>query len=61
MSHFVLMLIYAAQISLFFSILWRRTRGDQAKLFLQIFLSLMVGGLMVAWILYAVPTGPPTG
>jgi len=61
MSHFVLMLIYAAQISLFFSILWRRTRGDQTKLFLQIFLSLMVGGLMVAWILYAVPTGPPTG
>lgn len=61
MSHFTLMLIYAAQTSFFFAVLWRRNRTSQVKLFTQIFLSLMVGGLVVAWLLYALPSGPPTG
>ena len=61
MSHFTLMLVYAAQTSIFFAVLWRRQRVLQAKLFVQIFVGLMVGGIAVAWLLYALPTGPPTG
>ncbi len=61
MSHFGLMVLYAAQISLFFAVLWRRRRGAQVRLFLQILVCLIVGGLLVAWLLYAVPGGPPTG
>lgn len=60
MSHFSLMAIYAAMISVFFAILWRRSRGGQVRLFLQIFVSLMVGGLLIAWLLYPFPSGPPT-
>lgn len=60
-SHFFLMVIYAIQISVFFAVLWRRGRGLQVKLFLQIFISLMVGGLAVAWLLYPMPSAPPTG
>lgn len=61
MSHFTLMLIYAAMISVFFAVLWRRQRAGQLRLFLQIFVSLMVGGLLVAWLLFPFPGGPPTG
>ncbi|HVS16723.1 MAG TPA: hypothetical protein VMV46_22650 [Thermoanaerobaculia bacterium] len=61
MSHFLLMVLYALQVSLFFTVLWRRGRKQQVKLFLQLFLGLVVGGLLVAWLMYPFPTGPPTG
>jgi hypothetical protein len=59
MSHFVLMVTYAALISVFFAALWRRTPREQAKLFLQLFLGLVGGGLALAWLLYPFPSGPP--
>ncbi len=55
------MLIYAAQISLFFAVLWRRGAKAQGRLFLQLFVCLMAGGLALAWLLYPMPMGPPTG
>lgn len=61
MSHFTLMTLYAAMISVFFAVLWRRQRTGQVRLFLQIFVSLMAGGLLIAWLLYPFPSGPPTG
>jgi hypothetical protein len=61
MSHFLLMVLYALQVSLFFTILWRRDRRAQVRLFLQLFLGLVGGGLLVAWLMYPFPPGPPTG
>ena len=61
MSHFLLMVVYALQVSLFFTILWRRGRKAQIKLFLQLFFGLVGGGLLVAWLMYPFPLGPPTG
>jgi hypothetical protein len=58
-SHFLLMVAYALLISTFFAVLWRRQRRDQLRLFLQLFLSLVVGGLVVAWLMYPFPSGPP--
>jgi hypothetical protein len=46
-------------VSTFFSLLWRRERGDRVKLFLQIFLGMVAGGLLVAWLMYPFPAGPP--
>ncbi len=60
MSHFLLMAAYAALISVFFALLWRRDRREQGKLFLQIFLGMVVGGLALAWLMYFFPAGPPT-
>lgn len=60
LSHFLLMVLYALLVSLFFSLLWRRGRREQAKLFLQIFLGMVGGGLLVAWLMYPFPPGPPT-
>ncbi len=60
MSHFLLMAAYAALIGVFFALLWRRDRKEQGKLFLQIFLGMVGGGLALAWLMYFFPAGPPT-
>ena len=59
LSHFLLMVLYALIVSLFFTLLWRRGRHEQIKLFLQIFLGMVGGGLLVAWLMYPFPSGPP--
>lgn len=59
LSHFLLMVLYALLVSLFFCLLWRRGRREQIKLFLQIFLGMVGGGLLVAWLMYPFPPGPP--
>jgi cytochrome bd-type quinol oxidase subunit 2 len=59
LSHFLLMVLYALLVGVFFSLLWRRDRREQVKLFLQIFLGMVGGGLLVAWLMYPFPSGPP--
>jgi cytochrome bd-type quinol oxidase subunit 2 len=58
-SHFLLMVVYALIVSLFFTLLWRRERKEQIKLFLQLFLGMVGGGLLVAYLMYPFPPGPP--
>ena len=59
MSHTLMMILYALLVGVFFSFLWRRGRRAQVRLFLQIFLSMVVGGILFAWLMYALPSGPP--
>ncbi len=59
MTHFTLMVIYAVLVSAFFALLWRREPRRQAKLCLQLFLSMVGGGLALAWLMYFFPSGPP--
>ncbi|MEM7052368.1 MAG: hypothetical protein AAF604_22070 [Acidobacteriota bacterium] len=59
LSHFFLMVLYALLVSLFFTTLWRRERRQQIKLFCQIFFGMVGGGLLVAWLMYPFPSGPP--
>lgn len=59
MSHFFLMVLYAVVVSLFFTLLWRRERKEQVRLFLQLFLGMVGGGLLIAWLMYPFPQGPP--
>lgn len=59
MSHFGLMVVYAALLSAFFAGLWRRTPRGQGKLFTQLFLSMLGGAIVLAWLMYAFPSGPP--
>ncbi|HEX9671243.1 MAG TPA: hypothetical protein VGC93_17375 [Thermoanaerobaculia bacterium] len=59
LSHFALMVIYALIVSLFFALLWRRERGARVKLFLQMFIGMVGGGLALAWLMYPFPPGPP--
>jgi cytochrome bd-type quinol oxidase subunit 2 len=59
MSHFLLMVLYALLVSAFFALLWRRERKERIKLFVQLLLSMVGGGLLVAWLMYPFPSGPP--
>jgi hypothetical protein len=59
MSHFNLMVAYALLLAAFFALLWRRERRDQVKLFLQLFLGLVIGAIALAWLMYPFPSGPP--
>lgn len=59
LSHFFLMVLYSLVVSLFFTFLWKRERKEQVKLFLQLFLGMVGGGLLVAWLMYPFPQGPP--
>ena len=58
-SHFFLMVLYAFLVSLFFSLLWRREPKARLRLFLQLFIGMVGGGLLVAWLMYPFPSGPP--
>lgn len=59
MSHFLLMVLYSLLVSTFFAALWRRTLREQVVLFLQLFFGMVLGGLVVAWLMYPFPSGPP--
>lgn len=59
MSHFLLMVVYATLLSVFFAVLWRREPKERWKLFLQMFLGLVVGAVVLAWLMYPFPSGPP--
>lgn len=59
MDHFLWMVTYAFLVGVFLAVLWRRERRQQLKLFLQIFLGMVVGGLALAWLMYFFPSGPP--
>ena len=60
LSHGLLMSLYALLVSLFFAVLWKRERKHQLKLFLQLFLGMVGGALLLAWLMYSFPSGPPT-
>lgn len=58
-DHFTWMVIYAALTSVFFALLWRREPRQQAVLGLKIFFGMVGGGLVLAWLMYFFPSGPP--
>jgi cytochrome bd-type quinol oxidase subunit 2 len=59
LSHFVLMNVFALLVAVFFALLWRRGRRAQVRLFLEIYLAMVGGGLLLAWLMYPFPSGPP--
>ncbi len=54
-DHFLIMTLYAFLISVFFALLWRNGRRERAALFVKLFLALVVGALVVAWLMYPFP------
>jgi len=59
MSHFGLMSLYAFLVALFFALLWKRSRREQTRLFLQLFLGMIGSALLIAWLMYILPSAPP--
>ena len=58
-NHLLLMTLYALLVSAFFAFLWRHDARARWKLFLQLFLGMVLGGIVVGWLMYPFPQGPP--
>ena len=59
-SHFGLMAAYAGLVSLFFVPCSGSVSGNErVRLFLQLFLGMMGGALILAWLMYMLPSAPP--
>lgn len=54
-SHIVLMFAYALVTAVFFAFLWKETKQERIRLFLVIFCSLFVGGVVLAWLMFPFP------
>ncbi len=59
LSHFLLLVLYAFVVSLFFALLWHADPRARLRLFAKLFLGLVLGSLVAAYLMYAVPPGPP--
>ena len=54
-THVVLMFLYAAATALFFALLWKEEKRERVRLFVLIFCSLFLGGIVVGWAMYPFP------
>ena len=59
MSHFLLMAVHGTILSAFFALLSRRSERARWLLFGKLMAALLGGGLLVAWLMYFFPSGPP--
>ena len=58
-SHILLMTLYALLVSAFFALLWRSDARGRRKLFLQLFIGMLGGAILLGWLMYPFPSGPP--
>ena len=54
-NHIVLMILYAIATALFFTLLWKKERGERIRFFLFVAIGLVVGGIALAWVMYPFP------
>jgi hypothetical protein len=54
-NHIALMFLYALLTAVFFALLWREQKRERIRMFLIIFCSLFVGGIVVGWAMYPFP------
>jgi hypothetical protein len=53
------MTLYALLLGVFLATLWKRERRAQVRLFLKVFVSLVAGAVVLGWLMYFFPSGPP--
>jgi hypothetical protein len=53
------MLLYATLLGIFFAVLWKRGRGEQVRFVLKVFAGLVGGAIVLGWLMYFLPSGPP--
>ena len=54
-NHIILMFLYAFATGLFFALLWRSETHERVRFFIILFLSLMLGGILLGWVMYPAP------
>ena len=56
-NHMVLMFLYAVANGVYFSLLWKNSREERIRFFFLVFVSLFIGGIAFAWVMYPFPLG----
>ena len=60
MSHLILMAFHALLVGVFFAFLVRDGATERWRVFLTVFLGMLLGALTLAWFMYPYPIqGPP--
>jgi hypothetical protein len=54
-SHFLHMLLYSTLVAVFFAVLVRTTRRDRLRLGAVLWLAMVGGGLLLAWVMFPFP------
>ena len=54
-NHIVLMVLYAIATGVFFTLLWKEGRSERIRFFLFVVIGLVVGGIVLAWVMYPFP------
>jgi cytochrome bd-type quinol oxidase subunit 2 len=54
-NHIVLMVLYALATASFFTLLWKKDRAERIRFFLFVSIGLVVGGILLAWVMYPFP------
>jgi len=54
-NHIVLMVLYALATGVFFTLLWKTERRERIRFFLFVVIGLVVGGIVLAWVMYPFP------
>ena len=55
-DHFLIMVVYAFLVSVFFAFHGRSEKRARITLFAKVFGALVLGGLAVAWLMYPFPS-----
>jgi ABC-type branched-subunit amino acid transport system permease subunit len=58
-SHFLLMAVHAAILATFFALLSREPAPRRKRLFLKMLTIMVGGGVILAWLFFYFPSGPP--
>ena len=53
-NHIALMTLYATLTALFFALLWKEPH-ERKRFFIKTFCAMLVGGIVVAWVMYPFP------
>jgi hypothetical protein len=59
MSHFFLMALHATILATFFALLSRDPAPQRQRLFLKMLAIMVGGGVILAWLFFYFPSGPP--
>jgi hypothetical protein len=54
-SHFLHMVVYSTVVSTFFATMFRESPRDRLRLGLMLWLAMVGGGLLLAWIMFPFP------
>jgi hypothetical protein len=55
LSHLLLMALHALLVAVFFAFLTRDRRAERLRVFLLVFVGMLIGALALAWLMYPYP------